>query len=132
MPVPLPCTTLTTACMALMLFVLSGRVLCLRIQLRQPLGDGGHARLARAVRAQANFTEHVPLALIVLLLLEWQGAPVLAVQAYGGLLVAARALHAVGLSQVDERLAWRAVGTVVTLALLSLGAVGLLVGPGAS
>jgi uncharacterized membrane protein YecN with MAPEG domain len=123
----LPWTGVLTSVMALMLFTLSLRVLLLRVRLRQPLGDGGHAVLQRAVRVQANFAEHVPLALLLFLLLEWHGLPPAALQAYAALLVLARVVHAVGVSQTQERLAWRVIGTVLTLLLLSGGAVLLLV-----
>ncbi len=123
---PLPWTTLLTSLMALMLFALSLRVLLLRVRLRQPLGDGGHAVLQRAVRVQANFAEHVPMALLLFLLLEWQGLPPAVLQAYAGLLVLARIVHAVGVSQTRERLVWRVLGTVLTLVLLSGGAAWLL------
>jgi uncharacterized protein len=123
----LPTTTVTTALMALMLFALSGRVLFLRVRLRQALGDGGHALLTRAVRVQANFAEHVPMALLLLLLLEWQGLPAMLLQLDAGLLVLARTVHAYGVSRIEERLVWRILGTGITLALLSLGAVLLVV-----
>ena len=130
MPLPLPAlpwTALLASSMALMLFALSLRVLLLRVRLRQPLGDGGHAVLQRAVRVQANFAEHVPLALVLFLLLEWHGLPAVALQAYAALLLLARMVHAIGVSQPQECLAWRVVGTGVTLLLLSGGAVMLLV-----
>jgi len=123
---PMPFTALTTACMALMLLMLSARVLYLRIRLGQPLGDGGHVRLMRAVRVQGNFTEHVPMLLLLMLLLEWHGAPPLGLQIFGLLLLLARIVHAVGVSRVEERLIWRALGTSLTLMLLSFGAVALV------
>lgn len=123
----LPTTTFTTALMALMLCALSGRVLLLRVRLGQPLGDGGHALLTRAVRVQGNFAEHVPMALLLLLLLEWKGLPTMVLQLYALLLVLARTVHAFGVSRIEERLVWRAMGTCVTVMLLSLGAVMLMV-----
>lgn len=129
MPVapPPPWTALLVSLMALLLFTLSLRVLLLRVRLRQPLGDGGHAVLQRAMRVQANFAEHVPMALLLFLLLEWQGLPAVVLQAYATLLVLARVVHAIGVSQPQERLRWRVLGTVVTLLLLSGGAALLLV-----
>lgn len=124
---PLPLTALLASLMALMLFTLSLRVLLLRVRLRQPLGDGGHAVLQRAVRVQANFAEHVPIALVLFLLLEWHGLPPPGLQVYAALLVLARVVHAVGLSQPQEPLVWRVIGTVITLLLLSGGAALLLV-----
>ena len=123
---PLPITAFTTACLAMLLFTLSARVLVLRIRLSQPLGDGGHARLARAVRVQGNFTEYVPMALLLMLLMEWRGVPAAALQTYGVALVLARSLHAVGVSQLEERLVWRGISTALTLMLLSGGAVALM------
>ncbi|MEK8028028.1 MAPEG family protein [Pseudaquabacterium rugosum] len=122
----LPCTALTTACLALLLFVLSVRVVWLRLRLGQPLGDGGDARLARALRVQGNFIEYVPLSLLVMLLLEWHGAPAVGLQAYGAALVLARTVHALAVSRLQERLVWRILSTALTLALLSGGAVALL------
>lgn len=123
---PLPQTTLLASVLALILVVLSLRVLRLRLRLRQPLGDGGHAALQRAVRAQGNFAEYVPLALLLCLLMEWQAVPAAWLQAYAGLLVLARVVHALGVSQLQEHLAWRALGTALTLLLLSGAAAALL------
>ena len=113
--------------MALMLFVFSLRVLLLRVRLRQPVGDGGNAVLQRAVRVQANFAEYVPMALLLFLLLEWHGLPPAILQTYAALLVLARAVHAFGVSQPQERLLWRSLSTALTLLLLSGGAGLLLV-----
>jgi uncharacterized protein len=128
MTMPLHLSALLASLMALMLFALSLRVLLLRVQLRQPLGDGGSAVLQRAVRVQANFAEHVPMALVLFLLMEWHGLPPAVLQAYGVLLVLARTVHAFGVSQPQERLVWRLCGTALTLLLLSVGAGLLLAG----
>ena len=39
----------------------------------QPLGEGGDAALQRRVRAQGNFTEYVPMALLVIGAVEAAG-----------------------------------------------------------
>ncbi len=49
------------------------------------------------MRRHANFIEYVPLALILIGLLEFNGAPTLAIHALGGGLVVFRIAHAVGL-----------------------------------
>jgi uncharacterized protein len=63
-----------------------------------PSGDGGHAELARAIRAHGNNTEHVPLLLIMLLAAELCGGSSTMLHIFGGALVVSRILHAVGLS----------------------------------
>jgi hypothetical protein len=122
----LPQTTLLASVLALILVALSLRVLRLRVRLRQPLGDGGHVVLQRAVRAQGNFAEYVPLALLLCLLMEWQAVPAGWLQTYAVLLVLARVVHALGVSQLREALVWRIVGTAITLLLLGGAAAVLL------
>ena len=105
--------------MALILFTLSLCVLLLRMRLRQPLRDGGHAVLQRAGRVQANFAEHVPTAPVLFLLLQWNGLPQPVLQTYAAMLIAARVVHAAGWSQPQERLMWRGISSVTTLLLPS-------------
>jgi uncharacterized protein len=123
---PVPITSLYAALLALLLCALSVRVLRLRRQLKVKVGDGGHASLQRAIRVHGNLAEYLPMALLLLLLLELRGTPASALHAFGGLLTAARFAHAVGVSRVDERLGWRIAGVSVTLSLLIAGALGLL------
>ena len=91
-------TGLYAALCALLVFALSLRIALLRKRLRIGIGDGGDAALARAIRAQANAIEYVPLALLMLLVAENNGASVAFVHACGAGLLLARVLHAVGLS----------------------------------
>jgi uncharacterized membrane protein YecN with MAPEG domain len=91
-------TGLYAALCALLVFALSLRIALLRKRLRIGIGDGGDAGLARAIRAQANAIEYVPLLLVMLLVAENNGAGVAFVHACGATLLLARLLHAVGLS----------------------------------
>ena len=59
-------TPLYAALLALWFVVLSLHVIRCRREARVSLGDGGNGRLQRAIRAQANFAEYVPLALVLL------------------------------------------------------------------
>lgn len=71
----------------------------LRRHLKQPLGDGGHTGLQRAVRVHGHFAEYVPLALLLLLLLlELARLPAALLHGYGLLLLASRAAHAIGVA----------------------------------
>lgn len=91
-------TGLYAALCALLILALSFRIVQLRRRLRIGIGDGGDPALARAIRAQANAIEYVPLLLVMLLIAENNGAGVVFVHACGIALVLARLLHALGLS----------------------------------
>ncbi len=86
------------------------------------LGDGGVETLQRAIRAHANFVETVPMGLVLVLLLAFQGWPY-AGGAVALLLLAGRALHATGLSRSPENFRFRVTGMMLTLASYALGAV---------
>ena len=51
---------------------LSIRVIGLRRSTRTSLGNGGHVSLEQAIRVHGNFSEYVPLALVLMLLAELQ------------------------------------------------------------
>lgn len=61
------------------------------------VGDGGNADLLLAMRRHGNFTEFVPLALILIGLLEMNGVSSTAIYTFGALLVLFRLCHAFGL-----------------------------------
>ena len=84
------------------------------------LGDGGDKELARKIRVHANFVEHVPMALLLLALLEMNGLAQLAVWALGGALLVARVMHAVGLSRTGGYSFGRFWGTALTWLVLLL------------
>ena len=111
-------TGLYAALCALLIFALSLRIALLRRKLRIGIGDGGDAGLARAIRAQANAIEYVPLLLVMLLIAENNGASVAMVHACGAGLLLARVLHAVGLSGSAGVSFGRFWGILLTWALL--------------
>src|SRR5258705_338160 len=62
-----------------------------------PLGDGGDRELLLAMRRQGNFVEYVPLALILIGLLELNHVQPVALHTLGAALVVARVSHAFGM-----------------------------------
>lgn len=113
----LPVTLTLAAVCALLNLWLSIR--CVRLRLGEKVlhGDGGNERLARRMRAQANFVEYTPILLILFGLVEmargastllWVGA-----LAY----VLARVAHAIGMD-ADAPTPWRAGGIMATWALM--------------
>lgn len=98
----------------LMLLVLAGLVVRARWRYGTGLGVGSDPGMERAVRVHANFTEYVPLALVLMLLAELNGLPTVLLHLAGLLLLASRALHAWGLSRVSGRSFGRFYGTAGT------------------
>src|ERR1700729_3176289 len=79
--------------------VLTVNVIINRVNSRVDAGDGGVARLAQAIRAQGNFVEQAPLALIIIALAEAAGARALVMQVLGIVLVASRLASAYALNR---------------------------------
>lgn len=119
-------TGLYAALLALLVLGLAVRVMLIRRRTSIGLGDGGNRSVACAIRAHGNATEYVPLAVLLLLILELdQTLPVL-LHAFGITLVIARLVHAIGLSRAAGNSAGRAVGAGLTLLVIGLMALMLL------
>ncbi|HEX8702210.1 MAG TPA: MAPEG family protein [Myxococcaceae bacterium] len=83
-------------------------------------GDGGVAELQGAIRAHGNAAEHVPLALLLLLLAELCGGSSLVLHVLGGAFLVARILHPIGLvKQITAAQIAGALGTYLTQVLLA-------------
>jgi uncharacterized membrane protein YecN with MAPEG domain len=117
---------LYAALLALLFVALSVRTLRLRQRLRIAVGDAGDKMMLRAMRVHANFAEYVPLSLVLLYFVESTGASTLLLHLLCGGLLIGRLVHAYGVSQVQERLAFRVTGMALTLGVLSICAVRLL------
>ncbi len=76
----------------LMFLVIRGRW-----KYRISLGDGGNAVMNARIRAQANFVETVPLALLLIFILDYQHVAPLYLHIFGCMLLAGRILHPYGL-----------------------------------
>jgi uncharacterized membrane protein YecN with MAPEG domain len=113
------------AIFAVMLVGLSLFVAKTRGDVRVGIGDGGNIVLQRRIRVQGNFTEYVPMALILFTFVEVQGWPHWLVHGLCLVLLAARAVHAYGIAQEPEDIRLRATG-IATTAILLVAAAGLL------
>jgi hypothetical protein len=102
--------------MALLSVLLANQVLYVRLRGKAMPDWKADATL----RVQANFVENVPLALVLLYLLETSGVGAGAVHAFGAALVVCRLLHAWGLSQYPGANYPRLVGAQGTFLLLSV------------
>lgn len=119
----LPITSMTASIAAIMLIVLSAMVGIHRTKTRILLGSGTDDTLLMRIRAQGNFIEYVPMALILLGLVEIQGGGSTVLWAISGLLIVGRALHAIGM--LASVLPARGLGMGLTFASM-LTAIGAL------
>jgi len=122
----MPHTAVYAALLALLFLGLSVRVIRLRQAFQVALGDAGEKSLKRAIRVQANFTEYVPLCLLLLYFVESGQAPAALMHGLGVALLMGRSLHAFGVSHVEENLRFRVAGMAITFGVLLLSALYLL------
>jgi uncharacterized membrane protein YecN with MAPEG domain len=104
--------------LALIFVLLSARTIRMRRTLRIGIGDGGEERMLRAMRVHSNFAEYVPLGLVLLFLVESQGAPAPLVHALCLCLLAGRLSHAFGVSRPKEDYRFRVFGMSMTFATI--------------
>jgi uncharacterized membrane protein YecN with MAPEG domain len=87
------------------------------------LGDGGDQALLRVIRGHANFAEYVPLALLLMGMLELSRFSIYVLHALGIVLLVARLLHGYALSFTDHFAFGRFWGAALTFAVLTIEAV---------
>lgn len=81
---------------ALLLMKFSFNVVRLRMQYRVAYGDGGFSELQSAIRIHGNAVEYIPVALVLLLFMEMNGAETWMVHICGIILIAGRLMHYYG------------------------------------
>jgi len=111
-------TGLYAGIMGLLLVLLSARVIIGRNKFKVDIGDGGHAPLARAIRTQGNFIEYVPLALVLMLVLELGGTRHGILHTLGIVLILARLIHVQGFGFGTGVTAGRAIGASGTILMI--------------
>jgi uncharacterized membrane protein YecN with MAPEG domain len=115
---PLEITAFYAALLGLMLLVLKFRVIGARRRLSVDVLDGGERDVTRRMRVHGNFAEHVPMALILMAVVEINGAEAWNVHALGAVLLISRVLHAHGLETTPGKSFGRAAGVIGTTAVI--------------
>lgn len=118
----LPVTSLFAALLTLLYIVLAVRIIRLRWRERVGIGTGDSLPLKAAVRVHGNFSEYVPLGLILLALMEANNASELMLFAMGGVLFIARVFHAIGLTKSIGVSIYRTIGVLGTFSMLLVSA----------
>ncbi len=121
-------TMITAGILGLIYIALSARVSQVRRQVGINVGDGGGKPEAEplvvAMRAHANFAEYVPIALILLGLIE-SGAPTLTL-ILAIMLVLGRLAHPVGMTMPAPNV-FRLAGIVLTWLVILIAAVAAII-----
>ena len=119
---PIPITMLYVALLALLNLVIAVYVARRRLSTQINMGDGGNMSMIQAMRVHANFSEYVPLALMLILVLELSSASALLLHLMGAALFVARIAHAQGLNSSPDLSAGRGIGTGLTFLVYIVGA----------
>ena len=112
----------TAALLGLLGAFLTVQVIRNRVRFDTQAGDGGHPDLSQAIRAHANLSENVPMALLLLALAEAGGAQRGIVLGLVGVLVLARFANAWGLSHSLGPTTARQAGAGMTILVIVLAA----------
>ncbi len=100
---------------ALLYLGLSFRVVAGRRAHRISVGDGGEKDMIKRMRTHANCAEYAPIGLILLVMLELQGASGGLIHAAGATLLAGRLLHAFGFGRTPQFVPARIWGMYFTI-----------------
>ncbi len=103
---------------AIFYVILSVTVIRTRRQEKVGLGTAGNKAVERAMRVHANFSEYVPLALLLLLILEQSGGNEFLLHGLFLMLLAGRLIHAWGISRQREDFRFRVSGMTMTFAVI--------------
>ena len=98
-----------------------------RFKNRISLGDGGDNELRNRIRAHGNFTENVPIALLLLLLNDLNGLPDRMLMILGTLLLVSRLLHYVMIVTRNLPFVLRPISMIGTLGTILVTAILLVV-----
>ncbi len=111
-------TSLIAVALTIVFIKLSFNVISLRRKNKVGLGNGGHEDLERAIRAQGNFAEYVPIGIILIACLELNGAPWWLVLAPGFFMIIGRLIHARGINTPPPDFSLRVLGMKFTFSTL--------------
>lgn len=123
---PVPITAIIAALNALILMALALAIPFKRMKTRTNLGTGDHDEMQRAVRAHGNATEYVPIALVLILILELFAAPAILLWGLGIVLTLARLSHPYAMYKQSGPTPARAFGMMGSVAVIVVAALACL------
>lgn len=105
-----------TILLALLIIWLSFNVIKIRRTKKVSVGDGDDLQLMTAMAAQSNALEYIPISLLLLYPLEYNGAYPVIVHIAGVSLIIGRVIHAHGL--LNENMNLRVLGMQITIGVI--------------
>jgi uncharacterized membrane protein YecN with MAPEG domain len=115
------------AILMLMFVLLSIRVVQMRASAKIGIGTGNDPAMERRIRVHGNFSEYVPLALLLLTFMEMLHMSRYLIHALCIVLIVARIVHAIGVTPVQENFSMRVGSVLATFAVLVIASLALLI-----
>ena len=115
-----------TAIFGLMFVYLSICVIKQRRSARVSIGDGDNPALRKAIAVHNNFSQYVPLTLLLITFVELNHAPAIITHGLCACLLVARVAHAYGLAQPVQMMKLRQIGVLLTFAVITIATFYLL------
>jgi uncharacterized protein len=114
------------ALFGLMLVYLSFIVIKQRRSAKVSLGDGDDPALRKAIAVHSNFSQYVPLALLLITFIEFNHASAYIIHGLCASLLIGRVAHAYGVAQANQIMKLRVLGMQLTLTVIIIAALYLL------
>lgn len=114
------------AIFGLMFVYLSVRVIKQRRSAKVSLGDGDNPTLRKAIAVHSNFSQYVPLALLLIAFVELSHASATITHGLCACLLVGRVAHAYGLAQPVQIMKLRQIGVLLTFGVIVIAALYLL------
>ncbi|NOC84094.1 MULTISPECIES: MAPEG family protein [Ruegeria] len=120
-------TPIYAALIAILYVALSVKVILQRRSDKISVGDGGSKLMIKAIRTHSNCAEYAPIALLLIAMVELQGAGGLLVHILGLMLLAGRLLHAYGFGRTPQIVILRQAGMSLTFLAILVAAIANLI-----
>ena len=118
----------TYAAILVLIFVfLSARVIQMRASAKIGIGTGNDPAMERRIRVHGNFSEYVPLSLLLLTFMEMLHLSRYLIHVLCIVLIVARIVHAIGVTPVNENFPMRVGSVLATFAVLVIASLALLI-----
>ncbi|WP_170516462.1 MAPEG family protein [Ruegeria atlantica] len=120
-------TPIYAALLAILYVVLSAKVISQRRSDKISYGDGGNTAMLKVMRTHSNFVEYTPFALLLIAMVELQGAGGLLLNLLGLALLTGRVMHAYGFGRSPQIVILRQIGMLLTFTAILVAAIANLV-----
>ncbi len=119
-------TPVYAAILGLMFIYLSIRVIKQRRSAKVSIGDGDNPALRKAIAVHNNFSQYVPLTLLLIAFVELNHTSAIITHGLCACLLIARVAHAYGLAQPVQIMKLRQLGALLTFGVIGFAAFYLL------